>query len=199
MEDTSVKSESDRLEWMLEESRKLSKLISVPDSTVLDIYKAKSDWEFILKIDALLEAAAKKVVKTNLTGSDRMRREKLEDFVEALPIRGRTSLLSLLKACGCPDEESELIECVRRLRNGFAHDIVQINSSLVEVIKRRNDKSKLLKGLSYIAKYDEAELIQMYEKEGGLLRFGIVHGTLVFLILAYHGAIKSTARPVDAR
>lgn len=87
-----------------------------------------------------------------------------------------------------------MIESVRSLRNGFAHDIVQVKSSLIEVIKRRKDKSALLKGLSYIEKYEEAKLIKMYEDDGGFLRFGIVHGTLTFLIIAYHAVVKNAVR-----
>jgi hypothetical protein len=183
-------SEDDRFERMFNESKKLAALIDVPDNTILEIYKAQSDWEFILKIDALLEAAVRKVVKTNLVGTARMNKGAIEKFIDTLPMRGRTSLLELLKGCGCAESEIALIDCVRRLRNGFAHDIVQVKLSLIDVIKKRNDKSTLIKGLSYIQNYDEADLIKMYEKDGSVLRFGIVHGTLIFLILAYHGAIK---------
>ncbi len=182
------------LDWLLKESKKLSALIRVPAGTILEIFKAPSDWEFILKIDALLEAAVKKIVKANLIGSKLMDKEKLELFVDALPIRGRTSLIELLKATGCPDSEIALIESVRSLRNGFAHDIVQIKSTLIEVIKRRKDKSSLIRGLCYIKNYDEADLIEAYEKDVGFLRFGIMHGTLVFLILSYHAAVKKPKR-----
>jgi hypothetical protein len=187
--------EPSRFEWMVEESKKLTALIDVPNDTIIEIYQAGTDWEFILKIDALLEAAAKKVVKTNLTGSGLMDKGKLEGFVDALPMRGRTSLLELLKIAGCGSDEIALIDCVRRLRNGFAHDIVQVKSSLVEVIKRRNDRSTLIKGLSYIEEYDEASLIKDFEADGKMLRFLIIHGTLTFLILAYHAAIK--AKPAN--
>jgi hypothetical protein len=38
-------------------------------------------------------------------------------------MNGRTSLLAFLKVDGCPNDVSGFIEAVRRLRNGFAHDI----------------------------------------------------------------------------
>jgi hypothetical protein len=154
---------------MLGESKKSSALIGVADGTILEIYKCPTDWEFILKMDALLEAAVRKVVKVALAGGELIDADKLEAFVDALPMRGRTSLIELLKATQCGDSEVALIDCVRRLRNGFAHDIVQINSTLIEVIKRRNDKSVLMKGLSYIENYNEADLINSYEKEGRCL------------------------------
>jgi hypothetical protein len=42
-----------------------------------------------------------------------------------------------------------------------------------------------------VHEYEEAELIKMCEDDRDLLRFSIVHGTLAFLILEYHGAVKS--------
>jgi hypothetical protein len=193
MKDATKETEEDRFEWMLNEAKKLSGLIGVPDGAIIEIYRADSDWEFILKIDALLEAAVRKVVRTNLLGTKLVNKQKLEEFIDALPMRGRTSLIELLKAVGCPDSEVALVDCVRRLRNAFAHDIVQMDSNLIDIIKKRNDKSHLIKALCYIEKYEEVGLIQMYEKDGALLRYGIMHGTLIFLILAYHVAIKTEA------
>lgn len=177
-------------ELMLEEAKKFAALIGISETMIVDIYKAPTDWEFILKIDALLEAAVRKVVKASLIGSVILDEDKLERFVDALPMRGRTSLIELLKATQCAEAEIELIDCVRRLRNGFAHDIAQVNSSLIEVIKRRNDKSQLIKGLCYIKNYNEAELIKSYDEDGQFFRYGIVHGALVFLIAAYQNALQ---------
>jgi len=174
----------------MEESKHLASLINVPPKTIYDIFKSSSDWEFILKIDALLEAAARKVVKVAFAANDKMDLGDMEEFVDTLPMRGRTSLLKLLDATGCGKEESHLIECVRILRNGFAHDITLMTLPLIEVIKARKDKSNLVKGLSYIQNYEEDELIKMYEKDGSFLRFGILSGTLTFMILAYHAVVK---------
>jgi hypothetical protein len=175
---------------MMEESKHLASLINVPSKTIYDIFKSSSDWEFILKIDALLEAAARKVVKVAFAANDKMNPDDMEDFVDTLPMRGRTSLLKLLEATGCGEEESHLIECVRILRNGFAHDITQMTLPLIEVIKKRKDKSNLIRGLSYIQNYKEDELVEMFEKDGSFLRFAILSGTLTFMILAYHAVIK---------
>ncbi|WP_089175464.1 hypothetical protein [Bosea sp. AS-1] len=180
----------EKFAWMVAESKKLTAAIAIPDSTIPDIYTAPSDWEFILKIDALLEAAVRMVVKANLVGTKRMDQAKIEAFIDTLAMRGRTSLLSLLDAAGCDKTEMALIDAVRLLRNGFAHDIVQVQKSLIEVIKARKDKTQLLKSLCYIQEYDEAKLIKMYEEDGQFLRFSIIHGALVFLVVAYHGALK---------
>jgi hypothetical protein len=78
---------------MLEEAKKFSALIGVADSTILEIYTCPTDWEFILKMDALLETAVRKLVKVALTGSELIDNNKLEAFVDALPMRGRSGLL----------------------------------------------------------------------------------------------------------
>jgi len=38
--------------------------------TIYDIFKSSTDWEFILKIDGLLEATARKVVKVALAANE---------------------------------------------------------------------------------------------------------------------------------
>ncbi len=121
----------------MQESKHLASLINVPPKTIYEIFKSSSDWEFILKIDALLEAAARKVVKVAFAANDKMDPDDMEEFVDTLPMRGRTSLIKLLEATGCGKEESLLIDCVRVPRNGFAHDITQMTLPLIEVIKSR--------------------------------------------------------------
>jgi hypothetical protein len=182
-------------EERLAESKKITALIGIPDTTIIDIYRAPSDWEFILKIDALLEAAARVVVKANLVGGPRMDQDKVEAFIDTLPMRGRTSLLSLLDAAGCPNNFRDLIDSVRQLRNGFAHDIVQVGMPLIEVIQARKDRTSLLKKVSWVEKFEEPRLVEMYRADHGFLRFSIVSGVISFLAIAYHGAIKSEPDP----
>ena len=117
----------------MEESKHLASLIGVSPKQIYEIFKAGTDWEFIIKMDALLEAASKKVVKTVLAPAY-LATTGIDEFVDALPIRGRTSVLKLLDASGCGPEEMALIDCVRTLRNGFAHDITQMDLPLIEVI-----------------------------------------------------------------
>ena len=174
---------------MMKEAKQLASLIGVEPKHIWGIFKASTDWEFIIKIDALLEAAAKRVVNTALA-TDKMATEDMEEFIDGLPMRGRTSIVKLLEASGCGPEERSLIDCVRILRNGFAHDITQMGLPLIEVIKKRNDKSTLIKGLCWIQNYDEAELIKDFEKDGSRFRFSILTGVLTFMIVAYHSVIK---------
>jgi hypothetical protein len=177
-----------RFDLLFEESKKFTRAMGLHDELILEIYRAKSVWEFIIKIDAMLEAAAKAVVKKELNsvpaeeGSD----VSFDGFVDAMPMNGRTSLLAFLKADGCPNEVTSFIEAVRRLRNGFAHDIRLTDTKLIEIIKARSDKSQLVKSLGQIEEYNEAKLIKDFENDGGFLRFTIVDATLRFLIIAYN-------------
>jgi hypothetical protein len=50
-------------EARMEDMRNLAILLKVPDTIILDIYQVSNDWEFILKVDALLEAGVKKSLK----------------------------------------------------------------------------------------------------------------------------------------
>lgn len=116
--------------------------------------------------------------------------EALGDFVDGLPMNGKTSLLHLLKALGCPDEDSGFVEAVRRVRNAYAHNIKLADLALIELIKQRPDKSHIIKNISNISTYDEADLIVSYEKDGTFLRFCILDATTRILLYAYHIALK---------
>ena len=189
--------DSDRFEVLLRESRKFCKAVGLHDDLILQIFTADSDWSFIIKVDALLEAASKEVVRRSLgltIGGKEIKSDKLDEFVDALPMSGRASLLSLLEATGCPSEHRHFIEAVRRVRNAYAHNIKNMDIPLFDLITRRSDKSHLLKNLSPISpeNYEESSVIQMYTQAEGykVLRFGIIDETMRFLIIAYHVALK---------
>lgn len=107
-----------------------------------------------------------------------------------LPINGGTSLLMLLRMAGFPKDSCDFIEATRILRNTFAHNIRQIDESLMTVIMRRNDKSKMLKIFCFVEEYDEEEFVKLIKQDSGILRFGILSSTLHFLMMSYHVAIK---------
>jgi len=183
----------DRFDVLLGESRKFCEAVGLHKDLILQIAKSDTDWAFILKIDALLETAAKEIIRHGLrlkilnkvVGND-----VLGDFVDSLPMNGRTSLLKLLEAAGCPAEEHGFIEATRRVRNAYAHNIKYIDVRLIELIKLRPDRSHLMKHLSAVETYDEASLIASYEQDGGFLRFCIIDSTMRFLFFAYHIAVK---------
>lgn len=186
----------DRFGALLEEAQKFCEAVGLHKDLILNIVKTDSDWAFILKIDALLETASKEIVRHGLRLKILNRvigNDVLGDFVDSLPMNGRTSLLKLLEAAGCPPEDHGFIEATRRVRNAYAHNIKYVDVRLIDLIKQRQDKSHLLKNLSAIKHYDEADLIASYEKDGGFLRFCIVDSTMRFLFFAYHIAIKRAA------
>src|ERR1700733_327747 len=87
------------------------------------------------------------------------------------------------------------LEHIRKLRNAYAHDIRNVDISLIGLISKRMDKSQLIKHLSSIRKYDEADLIQSFGKDPRFFRFLIIGATLRVLFYAYHLAVKPEATP----
>ena len=86
-------------------------------------------------------------------------------------------------------KEQGFIEATRKVRNTYAHNahnIQYVDVSLIELIKQRTDKSHLLKNLSAIKNYDEADSIAAHEKDRGFFWFGIIDSTMRFLFSAYH-------------
>jgi hypothetical protein len=183
----------DRFGILLKESRKFCKRVGLRQDLIMQIMKTDTDWAFILKIDALLESAAKHVIHHGVRIqylSRTLRSEALDDFIDGLPMNGRTSLLMLLEASALPDEELRFVEITRLVRNAYAHDIRFADLRLIELIKSRNDKSRLIKYLSAIRTYDEASLIASFEKGPMFLRFCIIDSAMRFLFYAYHLTTK---------
>jgi hypothetical protein len=187
---------SDRFGTLLEESRKFCIGLGLPTDLILAITKADSDWAFILKVDALIETAAKEIVRHALRLkilNQSIQNSALEDFVDSLPINGRTSIVRLLDAAGLPDETINFIEAIRRVRNAYAHSIKLVDVKLITLIESRKDKSDLLKKLSNIKQFDEAELIRDYKKDPIFLRFCIIDAAMQVLFFSYHMAVKHAA------
>jgi hypothetical protein len=183
----------DRFRVLLEEAQKFCDGVGLHKDLIGEILKTDSDWAFILKVDALLESAAKQILREGLRLkllNKVLRNEILDEFVDSLPMNGRTSLLKLLDAACLPPEELGFVEATRRVRNAYAHNIKYADVSLIELIKQRSDKPYLVKHLSAIKTYDESDLIARYERDPRFLRFCIIDSTMRFLFYAYHMAVK---------
>ena len=185
----------DRFGILLKESQKFCKRVGLQEDLIPKIIKTDSDWAFILKVDALLESAAKHIVRHGLQIQilkQTFRNGALDDFIDSLSMNGRTSLLKLLEASALPEEELRFVEATRLVRNAYAHNIEYADLSLTQLINSRGDKTRLIKYLSGIKTYDEAKLISSYEKDPIFLRFCIIDSAMRFLFYAYH----LTSRPM---
>ena len=98
--------------------------------------------------------------------------------------------MKLLDAACLPPEEIGFVETIRKVRNIYAHDIRFTDVSLIALVKQRNDKTHLIKYLSGIETYDEADLIAHYERDPGFLRFCVINSAMRFLFFSYHMAVK---------
>ncbi len=164
----------DRFGILLRESQKFLRRVGLQKDLILKILKTDSDWAFILKIDALLESAAKHIIRHGLQIKllhPTFRNDILDEFIDSLSMNGRTSLLKLLESSALPEDELRFVEVTRLVRNAYAHDIEYADLTLTQLINSRGDKSRLIKYLSGIKTYDEAMLMASYEKDPIFLRF----------------------------
>jgi hypothetical protein len=179
----------DRFGILLKESQKFCKRVGLQKDLIPTIIKTDSDWAFILTVDALLESAAKHIVRHGLQIQllkRTFRNGALDDFIDSLSMNGRTSLLKLLEASALPEEELRFVEVTRMVRNAYAHNIEYADLSLTQLINSRGDKSRLIKYLSGIKTYDETDLMASYEKDPIFLRFCIIDSVMRFMFYAYH-------------
>ena len=180
----------DRTTYLRRESEALCKTLGLRENILTEAFQEESDWAFIIKIDALLEMACRELIRKFLkldVQNSFLKNEKLDDFIESLSIVGRTSILSLLEASSIPTDHRNFIRDVRTIRNRYVHDIRVIDTSLVDTILARKDKTSDLKNLSAIneAGYKEAEFIDLITKDPTLLRFTILDETMRFLTVVH--------------
>jgi len=106
-----------RLDILVEESRKFCEGVGLHKDLILEIAKTDSDWAFILKIDALLETASKGIIRHSLRLkmlNRVIRNDVLGDFVDSLPMNGRTSILNCSKLPDAPQKSTVLSKLLVR-------------------------------------------------------------------------------------
>lgn len=181
--------DSESFVMLLEKVDEYGVRLGIGKEVILRLYREASDWAFIIQVDALHETACRDLLARLLTLKNigDACNDAMPRFVDALGFQGRSSIIGLLKVAGCPLDSIKLVESVRKVRNPFAHDIMAVERSLREVIEARNDRSDLLKVFSCITdeNYDEAEYVKALDKDPELLRFGILHQTMVLLLLLH--------------
>jgi hypothetical protein len=187
-----------QFEALLAEEQDFCADLGLPGDLVATLARSESDWAFILKIDALLEAAAREIIRRGLrrkvangiAHGDSLWNDGVWDFLDRLPMRGPTSILTLLDAAQCPAEEHDLFDSIHKMKKAYADDIALTGASLAALIARRPDRAQLLRTFSAMEDYDEAALMKIFQDDGSFLRFCIVERTMRFLFFAYHVALK---------
>jgi hypothetical protein len=178
-------------EKFLSNAKKFCIEVGLHEDLLMDIYKADSDWAFILQVDALLETSIKEVLaqilKMDVKGIP-CDAEDIKGFIQDLPLTGRTSLTRLLKVAEVPKDFCDFIEAVRSIRNSFAHNIRRVDDSLLTVIDSRNNKNHLLKLFAHRKEYDEDIWVDHIKQDRNILRFAILDLALQFLGVAHRCA-----------
>lgn len=174
-------------EALLELADKYCGPIGVGQDLLKSLFEEKSDWAFIIQIDALNETACRDIIARKLTlgGNPPPGQKEIETFVSALSYQGGTSVIKLLKMIGTPKHHIDFVEAIRTVRNAFAHDIRSVSRSLMDVVSERNNKTHILRVLSYIDQFDEKRLTAVFKAEPEMLRFVILQQCMAFLYILH--------------
>jgi hypothetical protein len=172
-----------QFELLVLTAEKYGKALGIGRDFFMTIYREKWDWAFIIQIDALNETASREALSRLLrvNGKEPEDSDTPADFVQSLNYQGRTSIIRLLKLAGVPKETTEFVEHIRIVRNAYAHDIRALKTPMLEIIKHRSEKSKMLRRFSFIEQYDEAGFLNIVEKDPSFLRFLILNQAMLFL------------------
>jgi hypothetical protein len=137
---------------------------------MMEAYLEESDWAFIVKVDAILEAVWREIG----AGSEGARRRRRSPPRSAHASRETEE---------CPIEISHFVDRVRRLRSEFAHDLCSIDKSIADVIDDRDDRPEFLRAFwpTGDACRISAPSSRTHRTDSELLRLGILQRTLMLL------------------
>jgi hypothetical protein len=108
------------------EAERILKNMGLPATFLLDIYREKDDWSFIIKLHALIEG-----VSTHLLVSD-LDDERLSDVIAHLEMSNtRAGKVAFLKALGLMDSDDRAyVAALSELRNALVHRVENVNFNL---------------------------------------------------------------------
>jgi hypothetical protein len=90
-----------------------------------ELQSDENDWSFLVRLQVFVEAVLVDAIVADLC------RPEMRDYVSAMSIGGQRGLIELAKTLKIlSSEDAALLACLARTRNGFAHDIANIDRSL---------------------------------------------------------------------
>jgi hypothetical protein len=102
--------------------RNFDRELGMPSEWYFGLMKEESDWAFVIKLHAVLEAALVHVIDATLD------RPTLRRYVERLNVGGQLGKLAFAKALGAIDAKHErFIKALSGIRNDCVHDVRNVN------------------------------------------------------------------------
>lgn len=131
-----------------EPCNKLEKDLKIPPCFYKTLLK-EDDWSFIIKLHALIEASVACLLVKSI------KEPKLENILVALPMSNK---IRYLKELSLLNDYRGFIQALSEIRNGFVHEIKNVNVPLDEFLKQNNcAKSKLSSALKEFCENSEIE------------------------------------------
>jgi hypothetical protein len=151
--------------------------LQMPAGFLNDLEK-DSDWSFVIKLHALIEAAMTHAL-TKHVGND-----EAQDSFARLPLHGKPSKISFSKALlNLTDEDRRFMTTFSEMRNELVHDIRNVNVTLHGHIGGLEKKKRRLRirDLGYVDDKLAGELEKFVLENPAAIRWLIYRSTLTLL------------------
>lgn len=102
-------------------------------------------------IEAVLNETIAKGLRFMLTREKPIGGTEFSEFVERLPMLGRSGRHALAKACKMPDDLLAYVEAVFLVRNSYAHKLSNVNKTIHELVFSHLEKKKLIRAFNPLA------------------------------------------------
>lgn len=132
--------ENQKPSYLIEE---IERDLELPPGFCRTILYEKRDWDFIIKIHSLIEAAVTFYLTKEFISShiEKIDKTLFEKFLASLPTANNTSgKLALLTALGALEEHRGFLKHLSEVRNFFVHNIKNINLSLCDFYELKSNQ-----------------------------------------------------------
>lgn len=132
----------DRVQARLDLVEPLMQKVGIPEGKLREVFQAGSDWEFVIQLSVMVEAALTEALISHLQN------EKLRRHVDALSTNGRTGKVLLAVDVGLLGRtDATSIERLFDVRNAFAHSPKWISGSLGAYAESLRDAARFVREL----------------------------------------------------
>jgi hypothetical protein len=165
----------ERLDFLFAESEEIIQRFGLSKGFVAKLFKA-DDWTFFILLACLIEAVLNETIakglKFMLTQEKQIGGTDFSEFIERLPMLGRSGRHALAKACKMPDDLLAYVEAVFLVRNSYAHKLSNVNKTIHELVFSHSEKTKLIRAFNPLANDPEDQrFLEELIQDKSLLRY----------------------------
>ena len=174
-----------RLERLFAEGDRFCERMGLPREFTKTLYRS-DDWSFCILSASIVEAALNEILVRGIKFQhDKILIEgsQFANFIERLPMLGRSGRHALAKIIDLPIEFVDFIEALFIVRNAYAHRLSNVTKSVHEIVQDHPERNRLLKIFTGFEGKNAETFMEMAKADAGVTKFAVFEALLRFCLL----------------